>query len=76
MGTDRWRDSNGNGVLDIVDTPQQIYLNPYTRVGNRINVTGTATVTPTQNRNPMGSQMNVTINKIQSVQFLLDEGNG
>ncbi len=69
-----WRDSIGNGVLDIVDTPQQIYLNPYTRVGNRINVTGTATVTPTQNRNPMGSQMNVEINKIQSVQFLLDEG--
>lgn len=69
-----WRDSNGNGVPDIVDTPQLVYLNPYERVGNRITITGVATVTPTQNKNPMGSQSNVTINRVQSVQFQLDNG--
>ncbi len=67
-----WRDSNGNGVPDIVDTPQLVYLNRYERVGNRITITGVATVIPTQNKNPMGSQKNITINRVQSVQFQLD----
>jgi hypothetical protein len=69
-----WRDSNGNGVQDIVDTPQRIYLNPYKRIGNRLNFTGVAAVTPTENKNPSfeSSKQNVTINVVKSVEYRVD----
>jgi hypothetical protein len=69
-----WRDSDGDGIQDIVDIFPRVYLNPYETVGNKLNFTGAATVTPYPNRNPYGSQRNVTINKIQSVQFRVDNG--
>ncbi len=69
-----WRDSNGNGVQDIIDTPQRIYLNPYKRIGNRLNFTGEAAVTPTENKNPSfeSSKQNVTINVVKSVEYRFD----
>jgi hypothetical protein len=73
-----WRDSDGDGIQDIVDTPQRVYLNSYVRIGNRINFTGTAAVTPIKNKNPWTwnpeGKRDITINKIQSVQFRVDNG--
>jgi hypothetical protein len=71
-----WRDSDGDGIQDIVDTPQRVYLNPYEGIGSRVNFTGVAAVIPTENRNPSvhSSKKNVTINKIQTVQFRIDDG--
>jgi hypothetical protein len=85
-----WRDSNGNGIQDIVDTSQQVYFNLPTNVGNKLNFTGVAAVTSYQNKNPSSNNpnawhydtekgwvytpVNVTINKIQSVQFRIDNG--
>jgi hypothetical protein len=71
-----WRDSDGDGIQDIVDTPNEVYLNQYRRIVNQFNFTGAATVTPYPNRNshPYSSKRNVTINKIQSVQFRVDNG--
>jgi hypothetical protein len=73
-----WRDSNGNGVQDVVDTPQRVYLNPYTKIGNRFNFTGVAAVTPTENKLPWipwyQPRRNVTINKVESVQYRVNGG--
>jgi hypothetical protein len=71
-----WRDSDSDGIQDIVDTPQRVYLNPYERIGNKANLTGVAAVIPTENKNPSvhSSKQNVTINKVQAIQFRIDEG--
>jgi len=66
-----WRDSNENGIPDIVDTPQLIYFDSAEVTGNRINVTGLATVTTVAN---MEGGRNVTVNRIESVQFRIDAG--
>jgi hypothetical protein len=84
-----WRDSDSDGIQDIVDTPNLVYLNPYETIGNKLNFSGVATVTPHPNKNPNSNNpdawhkeddqwiytpINVTINKIQSVQFRVDNG--
>jgi hypothetical protein len=69
-----WHDADSDGIQDIVDTSQQVYLNPSERIGNELNCTGTAAVTPYPNKNPSGNRRNVTINKIQSVQYRVDSG--
>jgi parallel beta-helix repeat protein len=68
-----WRDSDGDGIQDIVDTFPQIYLNPPRKNGRRLNYTGTAAATPILNRDHGGIR-SVTINKIANVQFRIDEG--
>ena len=74
-----WRDSDGDGIQDIVDTFPRIYLNPPETSQGRVNYTGTTVVTPIVNKNPYTNNpngtRNVTINKIQSVEFRVDSGN-
>jgi hypothetical protein len=73
-----WRDSDGDGIQDIVDTPQRVYLNPYERIGNKVNFTGIAAVIPTENKQPWlpwyKPRRNVTINRIETVEFRVDGG--
>lgn len=73
-----WHDSNGNGIQDIVDTPQQVYFNLPTNIGNKFNFTGVAAVTPYPNKNPSTNnpqgRRDVTINTIQIVQYKIDNG--
>ena len=68
-----WRDTDGDGIQDIVDTFPRVFINTPEITRERVNVSGTAAVTPYPNRSPSGSQRNVTINKIKSVQFRIDE---
>jgi PKD repeat protein len=73
-----WRDTNGNGIQDIVDTEPRVYLNQPEITDNRLNCSGVSAATPYPNknpytRNPQGKR-DVTINKI-SVQFRVDSGN-
>ena len=72
-----WRDSDGDGIQDIVDTPQQIFLNS-TRIGSTLNFTGVAAVTPYPNKSPWNNnpsgRRDVTINTIQSVEYRVDNG--
>lgn len=69
-----WRDSDNDGIQDIVDTPQRVYLNPHKIIGNKVNITGVAVVTPYPNKNLYSSQRNVTINKIEAVEFRINSG--
>ena len=73
-----WRDSDGDGIQDIVDTVPRVYLNQPEIMDDRLNCSGISAVTPYQNRNPYTrnpqGKRNVAINKIESVQFRVDSG--
>lgn len=73
-----WRDSDGDGIQDIVDTIPTVYLDSLEKTGNRLNCYGISAATPYPNRNPYTrdpqGKRNVTINKIESVQFKVDSG--
>lgn len=73
-----WRDTDNDGIQDIVDTFPRVYFNSPEISGGRVNCTGVATVTPypnnnTHTRNPDGPR-NVTINKIKSIEYRIDSG--
>ena len=72
-----WRDSDGDKILDIVDTFPSTTLDPL--VTNPTNdptptYTGTIHETPYPNYNPHGSGRNVTINSIILVEYRVDSG--
>lgn len=72
-----WRDTDNDGIQDIVDTFPDTSLNPYfpDPIGNAtLDYTGSVTEVPYPNSNPHGTGMNVTINIITSVQFRIDYG--
>jgi hypothetical protein len=72
-----WRDSDDDGILDIVDTYPETTLNPYSpdpTTDAILTYTGTATVVPHPNDNPQptNSGNSVSINKISNVQYRVD----
>lgn len=70
-----WRDSDGDGIQDIVDTIPRVFVNPYETIGSQLNFTGVTAVTPYPNIGKRGwAPRNVTINKIESVEFSVDGG--
>jgi len=72
-----WRDTDMDGILDILDEPPTTFLNPYTPdPTNRSapSYAGVATVVPYVNRNPYGPANDVTISKITGVRFSIDAG--
>ena len=66
-----WRDSDGDGIQDIVDTFPRIYLEPPEISQKTIKYAGVAVVTPYTNNNPIGRE-DVTINKIKNIEFRVD----
>lgn len=73
-----WRDSDGDGILDIVDTFPEVSLKPYLpdpTSKTTLQYSGSASVSPYPNQNPLYFGRAVTINKIAKVQFRVDSGN-
>lgn len=70
-----WRDTDGDGIMDILDTYPEIALEPYPPLINETSYlfSGTVVEIPYSNRNPHGPRNNVTINKIISVEFSVDD---
>ena len=74
-----WRDSDGNGILDVLDTP--LTLSPTTGTGTFDMLTkiftfsGTSSVTTLPNQNPYGSGNNITLNTVDKLQYQLNNGN-
>jgi hypothetical protein len=72
-----WRDCDGDGIQDIVDTSQRVYFNSQ-KIRNYFNFTGVAAVTPYPNKNPskwsLKIKRDVTTNKIRLVQYRIDKG--
>jgi hypothetical protein len=74
-----WRDSDGDGILDIVDTFPNTALFAYSPdPTNKINLTYTGLVTevpyPNNNPKPWDTHRDVTINTIANVQYRVDSG--
>lgn len=74
-----WRDTDGDGIQDIVDIVPSVDLNACRLVdpaSSTIECTGRANVNPYLNNNPKSIFKNsVTINKIQNIQFRVDQEN-
>ncbi len=74
-----WRDTDGDNILDIIDTNPDTILNPYPQDPTPLQIltyTGVATEVPYQNNNPQpGCAGNdVTVNKIMVVFYRIDGG--
>jgi parallel beta-helix repeat protein len=72
-----WRDSDGDGIQDILDTFPDTSLTPYSPdPTNKPTLTyeGNVTVVPYPNSNPFGAGRNVSINTITSVEYRVDNG--
>jgi parallel beta-helix repeat protein len=72
-----WRDSDSDGIQDIVDTFPNTVLNPYSpdpTTNSTITYTGTVTEIPYPNTNPYGTGRDITINTIDRVEFRIDGG--
>lgn len=72
-----WRDSDTDGLQDIVDTFPNTALNPYLpdpTTDSTPTYTGTVVEVPYPNSNPNGPGTDVTINTIAKVEYRLDSG--
>ncbi|MFQ6088996.1 MAG: CARDB domain-containing protein, partial [Candidatus Methanofastidiosia archaeon] len=73
-----WKDTDGDGILDILDFEPNTTLAehlPDPTTDDTPTYTGTASTTQTlNNQNPMGQGNDITVNKIVSVQYRLREG--
>ena len=72
-----WRDTDGDGIEDILDTDPQTTLDAYTpnpSPDGTPTYTGSATVVALNNQNPRGPGNDVTIDTIAGVQFNVDGG--
>jgi hypothetical protein len=72
-----WRDTDTDGIHDIVDTFPQTSLIPYTpdpTSDDTPTYNGSATVVPYTNNNPYGPKNDVSVNTIDSVQYRVDSG--
>jgi len=71
-----WRDSNGNGILDVLDVPLTLENVTY----DFDQLTGTATFSATSsvatlpNQNPYGMSNDITLNTVDRLQYRIDDG--
>ncbi len=66
-----WRDSDGDNIIDPLDTALPVTINTFSQEDNRVSVSGTASIMPY----PSPSRASVTINKLANVQYRLDGSN-
>lgn len=72
-----WRDSDGDGIQDIVDTfPNTKLVHCPSNLTNNSTLTyaGFVTEVPYPNNNPHGTGRNLTINTITKVEYSIDSG--
>ena len=72
-----WRDTDGDGIHDIVDTNPQTTLTPYSpdpTSNDTLTYTGSSAVVPYTNNNPYGPGNDVSIDKISNVKYRVDGG--
>jgi len=71
-----WRDTDQDGILDIMDTYPAVKLNAYPTpiLAQSYNFSGVVVEVPHQNFNPFGQRDNVSINEIVGVEYSVDGG--
>ena len=65
-----WRDSDGDNILDPLDTPLSITIDNLTQVDDSVTVTGLSQLEPYPTAHP--SRISVTINTLVGVRYRLD----
>ncbi len=66
-----WRDTDGDNILDPLDTELPVSTSAISQDGNTVTVSGSAEITPY----PSPNHTNVTINTLTNVQYRIDGGN-
>ena len=70
-----WQDSDGDGVFDVLDVPHAFTGTGYIdQVDGEFHFSGTAEVGVLLNRNSSGFQSDMTINKIDRIEYRIDQG--
>jgi hypothetical protein len=72
-----WRDTDGDGIQDIVDTFPDSTLTPYVpdpTTETTLIYTGYTYEVPYPNNNPYGTRRDITINIISTVEYRVDSG--
>jgi hypothetical protein len=65
-----WRDSDGNGIMDVLDVPHTLSgSGRYDSASGRYRFLGSSSVQTLPNQNPAGLQNDITINKITHAQY-------
>ncbi len=68
-----WVDSDGDGVFDVLDVPHTL-VGSGEQVGDSYLFQATASVNTMANRNSSGFQSDITLNKIDVVEYRFDDG--
>ncbi len=70
-----WRDSDGNGIFDVLDVPFDLTgVGKYDAATGIYSFTGSSEVRTLTNRNPAGLANDITINRIRRVEYSIDGG--
>ena len=70
-----WRDSDGDGIFDVLDVSHQLAASAEFDEGTRtVRLQGNSSVRTLVNRNPSGTGNNMTINRINGLQYRIDGG--
>jgi len=73
-----WMDSDGDGILDIVDVPPETTLvpnQPDPTNDCEADYSGIATVVALPNQNPRGQKNDITVSRIAGVEYRVNGGN-
>ena len=70
-----WRDSDGNGVFDVLDVPHLLMgTGTHDPVSGSYRFQGRAEVQPLPNQNSFGLGNDITLNRINEIQYRFDTG--
>lgn len=70
-----WRDSDGDGIFDLADVPLSLEgMGWHDPVAGRFRFEGFVSAVPLANQNSSGPQNDITLNRVERVEYRLDGG--
>lgn len=71
-----WRDSDGDGIFDLADVPLSLEgTGVYDATAGVFSFEGYATAVPLPNQNSSGTQNDITLNRVDRIEYRVDGGN-
>lgn len=70
-----WRDSDGNGIFDVLDVPLKLEgIGRYDAANEIFTFAGSATAVPRFNQNSAGFQNDITLNRVDRIEYRINGG--
>lgn len=70
-----WQDSDGDGIFDLADVPLSLEgMGWHDPVAGRFRFEGFASAVPLANQNSAGTQNDITLNRVERVEYRIDGG--